>query len=459
MTDDPRDAEFILYDRDAHGTPFAVEVVDADAWRNEFLSPPEPGRADVRVVRLARPGPGAAPADLPRWLAVEETDTMGVAEAAADYGTGARGLTGALATGRALWPWSPSYRESGASADEFMVAGAAAARHPQQGPAAADQAAEIVVEFASGRPPPLGDLATLRAEALERSLAVHFGDGDGLAFDVLLARIEDDGAADIAGLLRFVRDAVVSPGDPPGDDLRDLSLDRDVTLERASPWLYFEGGFELAVAAARAWRDRYTRGYERYYYACLAEAVDVRRRVDAASAAARALERLNGVTALGLPLGEAAISRLAALPEAPDGEAPRTAGIVLGERPAVLAREAHGTIAEVQQALDVQRGRLAARVAALALERASVPALDRLLQAITASGLDPIERMLDAAAVEHIERLLTADAPSPLEQLARLYPTVTAETLDEAAAGARELLTAAIEAAPTGQVILRADRV
>jgi hypothetical protein len=36
---------------------------------------------------------------------------------------------------------------------------------------------------------------------------------------------------------------------------------------------------------------------------------------------------------------------------------------------------------------------------------------------------------------------------------------VTAETLDEAAAGARELLTAAIEAAPTGQVILRADRV
>jgi hypothetical protein len=40
------------------------------------------------------------------------------------------------------------------------------------------------------------------------------------------------------------------------------------------------------------------------------------------------------------------------------------------------------------------------------LAREEVPALDRLLQAITASDLDGLERVLDARLVAHIEALL-----------------------------------------------------
>ena len=51
---------------------------------------------------------------------------------------------------------------------------------------------------------------------------------------------------------------------------------------------------------------------------------------------------------------------------------------------------------------------LAARVAHLVLDRTEVPALDRLLQALTAADIDGLERILDDRLTSHIETLLSA---------------------------------------------------
>ena len=477
MTIDAGEQAFTLFDRDPHGTSYCIEVVESAEWNDSFLTPPAPERADVRIVRLVA---SAAPDELPRWLAIErrvaasEGETA-VAEEPGGYVAGdappldAPPLEETLRTGRRLWSWSPHHRTPGNTVQEYITAAAAAIRHPLPGTANVERAMETVVEFAAGRPAPLGDLTGLRAEALERWLAARFGDPERLAFEVLLARIEDDGATEVVRLLRFVSAAELNAeaadgGREAGMRLAELALDRQAVLAQASPWSYFGGELDRALPAARLWRTRYRLAYERHYRHCLVEAAELRPKLDAAAQAAEALDRLNRVAALGPRSGEVAAVALqrarewvSALPEGLDAEAPRTAGIVLGERPPALA-DGERAVIRVQEALDAKRSRLASVTAALALERSGVPALDRLLQAITASDLGAIERVLDEALIHHIERLIEGGPPSPLEELARRHPSVTMESLDAATADARALLLAAIESAPEGRVALREDR-
>ncbi len=472
MTIDAGEQAFTLFDRDAHGTSYSVEVVESTAWQERFLTPPEPERADVRIVRLVE---GVAPDELPRWLAIErrvaatEGETA-VAEERGAYVAGeAPPMAETLTTARRLWPWSPHHRTPANTVQEYIAAAAAAIRHPLPGTANAERAMETVVEFADGRATPLGELARLRAEALERWLAARFGDPDRLAFEVLLARIEDDGATEVVRLLRFVGDAELKGGGADAGRevdtrLAELSLDRQAVLAQASPWRYFGGELERALPAARSWQVRYRLAYEQHYRDCLVEAAELRPRLDAAAQAVEALERLNRVAAFGPRSGEVAAASLqrardwlSALPEGLDPEAPRTAGIVLGERPPALT-DGEQAVVRVQQALEAKRSRFAAIVAALALERSGVPALDRLLHVIAASGLGTIERVLDEALIALIERLIEGAPLSPLEELARRHPSVTMESLDEVAADARALLLAAIESEPEGRVVLREDR-
>lgn len=136
----------------------------------------------------------------------------------------------------------------------------------------------------------------------------------------------------------------------------------------------------------RAWGARYRVAYAAHYRVVLREA-------------AEALRRLDAMRALGPPAGGAVLAAFAA--------AARTAEVTLGALPLSLA-----AVDAVRAALEQQRTRLAARTAHMVLARDEVPALDRLLQTITASDLGRIERVLDARLAAHIEVLLAVPVPA-----------------------------------------------
>ena len=213
-----------------------------------------------------------------------------------------------------------------------------------------------------------------------------------------------------------------------------------------------------------AWRRRYRLAYDAHYRSVLVRARELRGELEATRPAALSLERLDGVGALGPPVGEQAlaayevsVAALEALPAEPDPQLPCTAGVTLGQDPAACA-EARAAVEGLRRALEVQRQRLASGAVRLVLEREGVPALDRLLQAIAASDVEGIERVLDERLAAHIDRLLTDATDSPLSRLAARHPTVTGATLDEGVADFRELLAASIAAAEGGRAVLREDR-
>jgi hypothetical protein len=448
---------FVIYERDEHGSPYAVEIVEAERWHHSLLEPPPAEQADVRVVWLRRRDE-SVPRELPGWLAVEVRERR-AAEASAPY-TAASDV--ARTAGGALWPWSPHRREPGASLAEFLSAGASAVRHPDPSPADARRQLELLSDFAQARPPPLAQVSALRADALERWLHYAFGKPERFAEALLLERIADAAPAEVQEALRFLAGADV-PDDKP--EYSELAIDRRVLREQASPWRFFEGApFAGALSAVQAWRRRYRLAYDTHYHSVLVRARELRDELEATRPAASSLERLDCVGALGPPAGEqalaayeASVAALEALPAEPDPQLPCTAGVTLAQDPAVCA-EAKEAVEEVRRALEVQRQRLASSAVRLVLEREGVPALDRLLQAIAASDVEGIERVLDERLAAHIDRLLTDATDSPLSRLAARHPTVTGATLDEAVADFRELLVASIAAAEGGRAVLREDR-
>ncbi len=440
----------VIFERDEHGSPYAAEIVDAEGWDNALFDPPTPEQADVRFVRLTGATP---PPNLPRWLRVEVIGRR-AAEAPARY-------TAATETGRALWPWSPYYRGPGPGLAEFLSAGAAALSHPDPTPAEADRQLALIAAFARGRASPLAQVETLRSDALERWLRYAFVDADRFVDALLLERLRDEAPEELYQSLRFLAEAEVPPDDPHSE----LAVDRSVLREQASLWRYFDGApFTGPLHAVQAWQRRYRLAYDAHYRAVIRSAQQLRHALDAVRPAASALEHMDGVRALGAPAGgealasyAAAKAALAALPADPDPQAARTAGVTLGREPAAFA-QGRMAVEAVQQALEVQRQRLASGTVRMVLERPGVPALDQLLQAIAASDVDGIERVLDERLVAHIERLLTEAVESPLSELAARYPIVTTATLDDATAAFRELLETAITVSEGNRAVLREDR-
>ena len=438
--------------RDANETVYAIEVIEADRWDEAFLHH-DRAEADVRIVQLRG---GEPPDPLPAWLAVELIPRR-VAEATAAYAT----APAAASLAATLWPRSPSHRGPGASLDEFIGAGAEALRYPNPTPVDRRRRLLIVRNFAAGRGDPLHRIAELDGELLERLLRIVFETPQRFAEQLAVERIAAEGAREVSEVLHFLAGAEVASG--PG--FGELAIDRRVLREQASPWRYLDGKpFTSALAAAQAWQRRYRVAYQAHYLSVITRADDLRARLDHASQAAMALERLNLIRALGPPAGVAALfafaearDALAALPAEANGEAPLTAGVVLGGEPAVFT-QAEEAAEQVARALELQRGRLASQTVRLVLERESVPSLDRLLQAISASDLGGIERALDDQLARHIDRLLSAAAASPLSEFVDRYAVVSEATIDEAVAAFRGLLEAAIRGSADGHAVLREDR-
>ena len=234
-------------------------------------------------------------------------------------------------------------------------------------------------------------------------------------------------------------------------------------LEQASPWRYVEGAgsFESATAAVRAWVRRYRGSYDEHYRAVVLRGDEVRNLLSTTEATVGAVGRLDAIRSLGPPVGEVAVARyraaeleLTELPAEPDAEAARTAGVTLGREPAAFAA-ARSAASAVRRALDVQRGRLASGTVRLVLFRPGVPALERLVQAITVSDVGAIELVLDDELAAHIERLLDEASRSPLAELAERYPEVTVSDADEVADLFATLLRGALDASEDGRVALR----
>ncbi|MFA7297253.1 MAG: hypothetical protein WC211_08740, partial [Dehalococcoidia bacterium] len=384
----------IAYERTVEGALVAIEVVTSDHWHDAFLDPPARARADARVVVLRHAA--TIPHPLPGWLHVERAARLALREATPRYGeasdvTTAHRLDAHGRLAEALWAASPHRAPAVGTIEQYLQAAAIALRYPAPSPTGS-AVTRLVRDHARAHAGLLAPVLDHAGPALERWFQRTFHDPDTLAAEVLLARIAVTDA-DTAAALRFLRAAEV-PLDAP--TYLDLALDRRALLEQASPWRYIEAprAFAPALAAVRPWLRRYRVAYDAEYRHVAARAVTLRRDLGAVAVAADALRRLDVIEALGAPTGALALrdfdtvcAALDALPADPDPAQPRTAGITLGV-PVPLFDAATAAVDAVRAALEVQRRRLAARATHLVLDRTEVPALDRLLQALTAADID-----------------------------------------------------------------------
>jgi hypothetical protein len=190
---------------------------------------------------------------------------------------------------------------------------------------------------------------------------------------------------------------------------------------------------------------------------------------------AQALARLNTLEGLGRPLAPEAVVALEALQEVrpcsrqdppPDSLSPMcVCGFALGLEP---RREwIDKAMRSVERALGQQMARLSGQVVRRILGRPSRgregERLERFLQVVRASDVGGLVNVLDDALLDFLREMLGPPervpgflraAPPPvevtvpvLEQLARSFPIIGADQVDEAAAGFRRLLLDALEQA------------
>ncbi|MDP2326838.1 MAG: hypothetical protein Q8M79_01990 [Dehalococcoidia bacterium] len=273
---------------DDAGTPFAVEVMHAEAWDEALRTPPAAERADVRVVLLSR---GGVPGRLPAWLAV-----VRAAIATPDL------LTHAATQ---AWHASPAFRTPEPRAESYMVAGVQALCPPHSPcPVRADARDELVA-FLHERPGPLGSLALVDRDGFDRLLRVHWPTPEAFAQAILRERMRDLGGGAALDLIRSLESAA---GLPDVDDHGYLEAGRAALLERLSPLQYFlePAAFEAARGDVEAWLEQHAAAFDASYRRIHRSAV--RQLVDLVPVltAAAALQELNRQER---PVGEASCAR------------------------------------------------------------------------------------------------------------------------------------------------------
>lgn len=438
----------VLYERDTRGQIVAIEILSARRWSPAFLEPPDPTRADVRVIMLAS---GRAPEVTPAWLGIAYVSSH-VAEDLVDEGTYAsRGPREEVArrVARGLVP------ATGALTDvefaDFLAAGAAAVRHPGPVPAESHRRIEVIRQFARGRAGSVGVLADLADDLLEWRIMRGFGTPDAFSLGILLERLRDS-MPEVASTLRALTEARISESTP---EWTELALDRRALLALASPWRIIEGADgHAAVSAVRTWLRRHESARQAEAERWRKRANDLRGRIDRELSSVRALERLNSIALLGPPHGEDAsvLARrlhreLLAFDPTADSAAP------LGHEPTLFA-QVEAAFDAVRGQLESARQRLASATVSVVLDQPGGPDVSRLLQAIQACDIDGIERALDARLAAHIEAVLDRRSTTPLRALAARYAEVDADNLEAVVAAFHELLADAVSGSTRGSVPL-----
>ena len=333
--------------RDPFDTLFAVQVLVRDHWDDALCEPPPIALADARIVLLAH---GEMPRDFPGWLAVIASPPD---EVRAEQ-------LHAVAT--RLWLRSPYHREPGPPPEDYVRAGFHALCPPHPPCAFGPRARATVIDFARGRPDPLGRLAEEGRDGFDRWLRICWSTPSAFARAILIARIVDAGAMWAASAIRRLDDARIDRN----GGFAALARERDDIAARLDPLAYFVrmADFDAAVEDAEEWWGRYVEAYSAHYRRVGEWAEAVIAELLPGITAADVLRVLNSSQRRGAPVGDQALARLdTALAEirALTLELPAIPmpGVVLGAMPAAFG-EARLAAAAVLAAVDVQRRRASA---------------------------------------------------------------------------------------------------
>jgi hypothetical protein len=230
-----------------------------------------------------------------------------------------------------------------------------------------------------------------------------------------------DGLSGLITMLAYIEAAAIPQTDatPP---LHELTIDRELVRQRLSPAAVSRGA--TLVDDLRPQFDVFQRRYGEAY---LAHHAAYQEQAAAQAPAlitdvlhARALGLLNGISALGPPLGQESIVTQAKLASdlrpcglSLDALAEALAGETIcpgcGLRlDAILPSAALANAREqLRLALEQQRRRLAQAIVARAAANDGRPVIDRFLRAVQAADLAPLVEILDETTLTLIEELLS----------------------------------------------------
>ncbi len=221
------------------------------------------------------------------------------------------------------------------------------------------------------------------------------------------------------------------------------------------------------------WKQAYAPLYVSRHAAYHAAISEIALRIDAIQTQVAALERLNTLQRLGAPQAQAALTQyreleaLFACPATSDDLATtlQTEPVCpycayhIGEEPPTA--DAERVTQAIQRGLQSQQARLAQRVVSRLLARSGRSGsdrLDRFIEVVQASDLAGLAAVLDDGLVAFLQDLLESPPPTPsiFENLARTFPEVTADNLEDAVGEFRRLLQEELQS-NNGAVELRRE--
>ncbi len=268
--------------------------------------------------------------------------------------------------------------------------------------------------------------------------------------------------AEAAKALRAARDylgaAVLPPGQP------ELATDRDAVLDAATfAQLWQEPArLDWMLDTVALWKRDYLATYRHGHEGFNAALDRLAEQVENTRGAVAALERLNQLRRLGPAVATGALAAFhglerlfrcpldapalgAALQKAPACPA---CGFLAGDQAPVA--ELRRVLRALERGLAVQQARLGRRVVALILARPATredESVARFLQVVQASDLGGLVNVLDDSLVEFLRRLLESPAGFDVfARVARAYPEVTRDDVDEVVREFRTVLETALSA-------------
>ena len=278
--------------------------------------------------------------------------------------------------------------------------------------------------------------------------------GPRAAVDAALARclIEHSEAAEGLITMRAYLDGIDAAPEGP------LTIDLAFTHEQLSFVTLLQQPHQLdgLRATFELFRTRYASAYARRHDAYWRDSARLLDELDAARPAVVALARLNALRALGGPVGEAALVAYAQLAGGRRGcdvdelpgrlrDRPRCPDCDLALDAVLPKDDSNRALRGIQAALHRQQSRLASEAVRRILARGG-ERIEQFLQIVQASDLAGLAQVLDDDLVCFLQELLaepvapTADALDLLEQIARAYPVVSDEQIDEVVRALRGLL-------------------
>ena len=254
-------------------------------------------------------------------------------------------------------------------------------------------------------------------------------------------------ALEMLSMRAFLVQAVVPPTDP------DLLLDRAVVLEQLqfASLIPEPQRLNTARAALDYFRSHYQRCYAAHHRSCWTETARLHARLLEAKDHAEALRRLNTLTELGPPVGEASLETYRELVE-------QTSGCSLlgaeGEKvdealcPACRLRldqqppqeQVSEVLKRVERAIERQMARLSAVAVRQVLERSTNPHVEQFLKVIQAAQIASLAEILDDELMGYLRRFLVeARIGSVLDPILSHLEQGTPPKAEEAQAALREL--------------------